>query len=473
MKQLKLFLACLGRNTVNFPGTTPPLGILQLAAYIRNKFDADVCVVDQRAENCSLAEVARRAIKFEADVVGIGVLTSYAYMLQPLTQAIRDGLPDALIVLGGPHISSFGRASLEGNVADAAVRGEGERPLEELIAAHRAQTDFSHIPGLMWRDGSGEIIVNEGHLPFIEYLDSLPFPAYDLLDMRKYWKDISFGMLPPHRYMSVFSSRGCPRQCIFCHHIFTKRFRAFSAERVVAELKYYVDTFGIGEIEFLDDAFNHDADRVMKIVELSAKENLKLKLGFPNGLQCQTLTDGLLDALSDMGLYYTSLALESGSPRIQKRIGKHLSIPKFLWSVEATKSRGIFTNGFTMLGFPTETEEDMQATIDVACQSKLDTASFFTVVPYPDTPLHNELLKTHAQKLSEVHYADTDYTGVTVNFSDVPDRTLFAFQRKGWRRFYLNPRRLGYIIRDYPDPWFLPKLLPMFLLRSTKGLFKG
>lgn len=471
MKRLRILLTCLGRNSVVFLGATPPLGILYLAAYIRDRFDVDLLLVDQRAEDCSVEELARKAIDFEADVVGIGTLTSYAFSLPELTQAIRKGLPKALIVLGGPHASSFGARALANTAADAVVMGEGEHPFEAILSAHLDASDFAHIPGLIWRETSGEIISNPGALPMIEDLDTLPFPAYDLLDVSKYWKDFSFGNLPPHRYVSVFTSRGCPRACAFCHSIFGKRFRGHSPERVVAELRHYVDTFGIREIEILDDTFNHDASRVIHLADLMNKEGFKLKLGTPNGLQSHTLTEEVLDALVSVGLHQTSLALESGSPRIQKMIGKHLSIPKFIWCVEQTIKRRILTNGFTILGFPTETEEEVQATIDVACGSMLHTASFFTIMPYPNTPLYSQIQQTHPEKLEGINYDGRDFSMVAMNFSEVPDAALFAAQRKAWRRFYLNPGRIGRIVRDYPDSWYLAKLAPMFFFRMAKGLF--
>ena len=472
MSKLRIFLTCLGRNSIYFPGTTPPLGILYLAAYIRKCFDAEICLLDQRAENCSVDEVARRAIEFNADIVGIGLFTVYANTLPELTQAVRKGLPKALIALGGPHVSSFGAGSMEGTAADVAVRGEGELPFEAIISARLAGSDFSHIPSVFWRDASGAIVSNPGLIPVIEDLDSLPFPAYDLLDVSKYWKDFSFGNLPPHRYVSMFSSRGCPRQCTYCHSIFGKRFRAHSAERIVAELKHYTQTFGITEVEFLDDTFNHDAQRAILFADLMRKEGLRLKLGTPNGLQSHTLTEEVLDALVDTGLHQTSFALESGSPRIQKLIKKHLSIPKFIWCVEQAIKRRVLTNGNTIMGFPTETEEDLRATVDVVCESKLHTVSFFTVVPYPNTELYEQLAVTHPEKLKKVRYWEKDFSVQPVNFSDVPDAVLFSCQRKAWRRFYLNPNRLYRIVRDYPDPLFLTRLLPMFLRRAGKGIFE-
>jgi radical SAM superfamily enzyme YgiQ (UPF0313 family) len=429
--------------------------------------------MDQRVENASVESVVRRAADFGAEVVGLSVLTPFASMLGSLTQGLRAALPDAFIVLGGPHVSAFQEGALAGNVADAAVSGEGECALEQVIRAHQEGADLTSISGLLWRNAEGAITRNPGTTPFIEDIDGLPFPAYDLLDVSKYWALLSMGPLPPRKYVSLFSSRGCPCRCIYCHRVFGKRFRAHSPERVVAEIEHYTKVYGVTEIEFLDDIFNFDPKRVLDICDLIARRNLKLRISFPNAIRTDALTEEVIDALVGAGLHHSAFALESGSPRMQQFMGKHLDIDKFLRGVRWATDRGVFAHGFTMLGFPTETEEDMQATLDVACNSRLHTATFFTVIPFPNTDLYAYVAKTAPDKLRGVDsdYYDSEYTGSRINVSDVADEVLFGYQRAGWHRFYLNPARIARIVRDYPNPWFLPHYIPQYVIRATKGLF--
>ena len=205
MKRLRVFLANLGRHTFVSPDSTPPLGILSLAAYLRSKLDVDLLLMDQRVENASVESVVRRAADFGADVVGLSLMTYYASMLGPVTQGLRAALPKVFQVLGGPHVSACQEAALLGNVADAAVSGEGEHALEQLIRAHQARADLTNIPGLLWRNGEGAITRNPGSAPIIEDLDTLPFLAYDLLDIRKYRRVQSHAHMPPRRYLSFLS----------------------------------------------------------------------------------------------------------------------------------------------------------------------------------------------------------------------------------------------------------------------------
>jgi anaerobic magnesium-protoporphyrin IX monomethyl ester cyclase len=471
MKKLRVFLANLGRRTVNSSISPPPMGILCLAAYLRSQLDLDLLLMDQRVENAPLDSVVRRAADFGAEVVGLSVMTPSASTLGPLTKGLRAALPDAFIVVGGPHASACQEEALVGNVADAAVPGEGEYALEQVIQAHQARSNLTSIPGLFWRDAGGAITRNPGSTPLIEDIDALPFPAYDLLDVSKYWALPSAGPLPPHKYLSVFSSRGCPCRCIYCHEVFAKRFRATSPERLVAEIEHYTKVFGVTEIEFLDDIFNFDPKRVLGICDLIAKRNLKLHIRFPNGLRTDLLTEEVIDALVGAGLYHSAFALESGSPRMQQFMGKHLNIDKFLQAVQWATDRGVFAHGFAMLGFPTEREEDMQATLDVVCKSRLHTAVFNTVVPFPNTELYAYVEKNAPDELNGIDYDDSEYTGSRINLSGVADQVLFGYQRAAWRRFYINPNRIARIVRDYPSRWYLPYHIPRFAGLAAKGLF--
>ena len=152
------------------------MGILMLAAHLRSKLDLDLLLVDQRVDNAPVESVVQRAVEFGADVVGLSVMTPYASMLGPLTRGLRASLPRAFIVVGGPHVSAFSGfpdGALAGNVADAAVSGEGECALEQVVRARQEGTDLASIPGLLWRNGEGAVIQNPGSIPLVEEVDTL------------------------------------------------------------------------------------------------------------------------------------------------------------------------------------------------------------------------------------------------------------------------------------------------------------
>lgn len=472
MKAPRVLLVSVGRQTEMYNSVSPPLGVLYLAAQARRSLGAEVRVVDQRGNDFPATEVVRQILEFMPDVVGMRCLTTDAAHLMELAEGVRASLPKALLVAGGPHASSHADALIRQTPLDAVVRGEGEISFEMILRARLEGGGFAHIPGLLWRDG-GEIIQNEGFSPIVEDLDTLPMPAYDLLDPRLYWRSKNMSVLLRRKYLSLFTSRGCPYRCNYCHSIFGKRFRVHSPERIVEEILLLNKNHGVLDFDILDDCFNFDKSRVLKFSELVQKTGLRTKFVFPNALRTDILNQEVVDALADAGTYMSAFALESGSPRIQKMVGKHLNIDKYLAGVEMAAKRGIFCSGFSMLGFPGESVEEIRLTIDVACRSMLHVMSFFVVIPFPGTALYREVQETDPAKLDSVNYEGGDYMfSLGSNLSQISDEKLLALVREANRRFYLSPKRLVRLLRDHPNPWqlfhYAPKMLQLFNKRQMR-----
>jgi anaerobic magnesium-protoporphyrin IX monomethyl ester cyclase len=151
-------------------------------------------------------------------------------------------------------------------------------------------------------------------------------------------------------------------------------------------------------------------------------------------------------------------------------MGKNLDIEKFLKNVALAVRKGVYSHGYAMLGFPTETAAEMEQTIAVACRSRLHTLSCFTVTPFPNTELYRLAQKTHGPAMERIQYNDGGYVTGRINLSSVPDETLFAYQRLAHRRFFMNPERLWRIFWDHPRPHLLPLYIPLLLQRTTAGL---
>lgn len=471
--KMRIYLVRVGLLSILSPDVTPPVGLLYLAAHIRKRFDAEIRVVDQRCEGWSTERLLEDMDEFGPDIVGLSYMTDVVSVVRSIVSGVRRSNPGAFIVLGGPHPSAARDIALQDSGADALVAGEGELAFEQIVDQLTADKEFEKIPGLIWRERDGQVITNDGQIPRVEDLDSLPFPAYDLIDLTKYWHRYSFVLIPRRQYISLMSSRGCPFGCYYCHNIFGKRFRSHSPERVVDELEFFTRTYGVKEVEFLDDIFNHDHERAIAICDLIRKRGIKVKIAFPNGVRTDALSEELIEALVDTGLYYCSFALESGSRRVQNLIGKHMDIDNFVENVRLATEHGVFANGYSMMGFPEETEEDMKLTIDTMCESQLHTGHFFTAIPFPGTALHSLVSRTAPEKLERVRYDNNAYHRAMVNFSAVPDTVFFAAQRRANLRFYGSPRRIFRLLRDYPQPLSMAYYLPTFLDRLRKGVFAG
>ncbi len=463
----RLFLAAVGPPG-GYSLVTPPLGLLYIAAHLREHFALDIRIINQRAAGWTSQRLIKEIVAFEPHVVGLGCMTPSAHVLPEITQGIRDSLPEALMVLGGPHISALQTAAVAATAADIGVVGEGEMVMEQVMRAYIEGGAMDSIPGLIRREPDGAVVRNPGSVPLIENLDALPMPAYDLIDVPTYWRQPGMPTIPRRNYVSLFSSRGCPYNCMYCHNVFGRGFRGHSVERILEEIKCAKSRYGADEIEFVDDCFNLDRKRLMDYSQRLCSEIGPIKTAFPNAIRADILDDETADALTNAGMYYTALALESGTKRIQKLIGKRLDIEKFCNATALCNERRVFTNGFVMLGFPTETAREMEETIRVAADSKLHVASFFRVTPFPNTALFAYVKENAPEKLNEVHYNDMEYWRVKVNLADVEDAVLDRYLGRAYREFYFRPGRIVRILRDYPRPFLLPAYVGMFMKRVLR-----
>lgn len=473
MNTRRIFLVSLASTKRKHHLVSPPLGLLYLAGYLRTRGHYAFRIVNQALDEPCVDDLVRQARDFDSDVVGIRSLTTSAHDLPALTRKLRAALPKALIVLGGPHIDAFGEEAMQDTEAHAAVPGEGERAIEQVLNAWFGEGGrFAEIPGLIWRPDHGPPVVNPGRIPLIDDLDSLPFPAYDLIDIRAYWRVHSMTGLPRRtHYISMFSSRGCPYGCTYCHHIQGKAFRPHSAERIVEEIEHYQRAFGIRDVEFLDDIFNLDRRRVLDFCDLARRRGLRFKIAFPNAIRGDILTEEVVDALTETGLCFTALAVETASPRLQTLIGKNLKLDRLLQGLDWLTQRRVYASGFFMLGFPTETEEELQLTIRTACNAPFHYASFFIVMPYPKTELYRQARELCPDRLRDLDYRDREYQNVRMNLSEVPDRRLWSLRGQAYRRFFLNPQRIYRLLRDVPYSPGLPHMaaqLPLFLKRLAQ-----
>jgi len=415
---------------------------MSLASVLRGK-GHDVRIIDTRIGQDPV--VAAR--EFSPNIVGISALTVEANSLHRIAREIKSLNEAIKIVAGGPHPTSFPEEVLTDKNIDCVVLGEAEVTLPELLEGWDGSLSPS-VRGIAYRED--EVVrITEPREP-IEDINSLPFPAWDLVDIRGYFRRKSMASIGVRPYMNIFTSRGCPYRCIYCHNIFGKGFRPMSPEYVIEEIETVINMYGIRHYEVLDDVFNLDAKRAHRIYDLILGKGLKVGTSFSNGLRADRLEMDLLKKMKSAGVEHISLAVETASPRLQKMIKKNLDIGRVKDAISECRRLRIFTRGFFMMGFPTETEEELKETIRFAVESDLHSAIFFIVTPYKGTPLY-DICQEEIKKRRE-DFTKYDCIDVAVNMSQVDDRMLFALQRKAFRLFYIDPWRIYHLLRAYPVP---------------------
>ncbi len=427
----------------------PALGILYIAAVLRQNRRNCVQVVDARGERLSDPQIARRIRDFSPDIVGITGLSIEAPFIHRIAGLARENAPGAKVILGGPHANAYRDSVTSDTNIDFAVYGEGEETIVRLLDAISGNADVSEIPGIAFRKGERNI-VNAPVTP-LSSIDSLPMPAYDLIDMSRYFRGAHKHSQNPvslsQRIIPVVSSRGCPYGCIYCHAIFGRKVRLRSVESVIGEIEFLMANYAPDEIEFADDIFNFDLARAKAICDEILRRKIKIRLSFPNGLRADRMDEELIVKLKQAGAYLIYYAVETASPELQKEAHRNLDLEKTRQVIEMTARLGIITGGYFILGFPGETIGQMRKTVDFALSSKLHLASFFYLTCFPNTDLARKM--GHDAALQE-NYHHPDYLRLTHNFSAVPDREYRKIVLCAYRKFYLRVSQVRRILSVLP-----------------------
>ena len=428
----------------------PPTGLMYLAAYLRRQDPGhQIRLRDFLLERRPAETLADDLAAFHPDLVGIHAMSFQAPSLLRLAAAAKAAWPRAAVIAGGPHPTVDPGSVLAPGLVDAAVLGEGEVTFAEVVERVQQGRDLAGVPGTaVWRNGA---LVLGPDRPFLADLDQLPFPALDLIDPSAYFADRVLNQNDVRlrrEVATIFTSRACPYGCIFCHNMFGKRFRGRSPENVLTEIELLVREHGIRELHLIDDCFNLERDRAKAILQGILNRGLDLKLAFPNGLRGDRLDDELLGLLKKAGTYKINFGIESGSARIQKLIKKSLDLEVIADAVARTAAAGIFTHGFFMLGFPSETAAEMQETIAFACRLRLHTAGFALLSPFPGTRAREMALEMGIQV--DYRPEETSYAKLSANLSAVDDATLLRLHREAHRRFYFRPGQALRIWRSLP-----------------------
>ncbi|NOZ84722.1 MAG: B12-binding domain-containing radical SAM protein [Deltaproteobacteria bacterium] len=427
----------------------PPLGILSLAAYIRSKAPglAETRIIDENIKAMNGNAWSSLLEDFRPDVVGISAMSLELGRVKFLVRLLKTwnaGLP---IVLGGPLASSRTKDILGETGADAAVTGEGEKAFLELleVLSNERLPVNAAIPGVVTVTDPPD---KEPGVPeLLQDLDELPFPAFDLVDLDPYWRNPRLTPVSKsRRYLPLFTSRGCPYRCSYCHNIFGKRFRAMSPDRVVEEIQYLHQRYGVDEFEIFDDIFNLDRDRVMSICSGIRKKGLKTRFSFPNGLRGDKLDREIITELSSVGTYHIAFAIETATPRLQKMINKNIDLDRIRMNISTAHKLGIFTWGFFMLGFPTETRREVLDTIRFARSLDLHGAFFFMVIPFEGTRLFEESMVKAGQPEHNYNYFYAERSAS----EKISAHELERLQTMAYMSFYLKPQRLLRLALDFP-----------------------
>lgn len=411
----------------------PPLNLLTIAGALLND-GHDVRVLDlDRYPKKEIFLILRKALlEFKPSLVGLTFTSALYSQCMKIVDLAKELVPDVIVAAGGAHASSDPKSTLEKTNIDLAIMGEGDFTLSEFING----VPINQIKGLAWKKNN-QVVINEKR-PFLQNLDELPYPAWHLIDVKKY--HIPYTMCKANPVAPFETSRGCAWGCTYCtKSVFGRNFRFKSVERVVKEIKQMID-IGFKEFHIYDDMFTTRKDRVKEICKLMLKEGLKIHWNCLNGIRADMVDEELIDLMHKAGCYRVAFGVESGDDLVLKSVDKQQTIDIVRRAFKICKKVGIETVGFFMLGLPAEREEHMKKTIEFAKELDPDIAKFDIFTPLPSTPLYEELKENGYLKINSFDELGFHKGLETWKHPNIDQKTIKKYYGKAYREFYLRPK---------------------------------
>jgi radical SAM superfamily enzyme YgiQ (UPF0313 family) len=403
----------------------PPLGLLSIAAFLESR-GMKVAVLDVHIEKLSASELAERIRKCRPRIVGITVMTATAVAAHKVAVVAKEACPDCLVVMGGVHAEAMPDEALRNSRVDLVVRGDGEQTLWRIASGEPPQT----IEGVSYR--SGDAILHNPPAEVVMDLDSLPFPAYHLVPMEKYYPAIgAYKRLPA---INMLMTRGCPGKCTFCNSAETT-LRSRSAANIVREIEQLKKRYGIREVQFYDDTFTINKRNVFEFCRLMVERKVDVTWNAFARTDC--FSDKMAKAMKEAGCHQVLFGVESGDEEMLRNIEKPIDLDRTRKAVEIARDAGLEVRAAFIFGGMGETVESMRRTVAYSLELDPDICMYNICTPYPGTKLfkwakENGYLKTE-------DWTEYELSAFILNLPTVTEAEILECYKEAYRRFYMRP----------------------------------
>jgi anaerobic magnesium-protoporphyrin IX monomethyl ester cyclase len=437
-----------GHDISRIANIMPPLGLASIAAYLEQRgFSADI--IDCYARPDSDRMIRDYLLAEKPAFIGLSCTTSSFLDGIRICQMARLAVPGIKTVFGGPHVSALKEQLFpKFPEMDFSVIGEGEETMAQLM--RMGNDDPASVKGIIYRNGTEGCFTGYPETSLV--LDDLPFPAYEKLTgfPKSY-------MLPIFNYpqtpnTSCISSRGCPYSCSYCDRsVFRRSFRYNSATYLYEHLRYLKERFGIRHINFYDDQFTFNRERVEEFTGMMIDRPLGMT--FNCAVRAEHIDRELLARMRQAGCWMMSLGIETGDEELLAQHRQNPDLDHLAEKIRMIKAAGLRTKGLLMIGLPGETEQSIRRSMKYVFSLPIDDFNLAKFTPFPGSPIY--------ERIHELGEFDENWEKM--------DCMSFVFVTKGMTRerleqlfqeYYRNHFSRPKVLWDYvtmawrsPDSW--------------------
>ncbi len=421
----------------------PPLGLLYLAGMFRGDPTVDIKVVDCQVDFKGFDDLARLIKAENPDIVGVTLISNMLFDAYEILKVVKKTAPFARLVVGGPHVTLYPEIVASSDLVDFAIFGDGEYGFKQLVdvlkeGSFPSKDLLAKVPGLTYKDENKKIVKIPNHLHDATDLDQIPFPDRTLVDPAVYGNPGNKSQTAA----TIITSRGCPYKCNFCD-IPHKKYNFRTAANVADEIEEIL-SLGINEINVMDDTFNLRRQRIVDICNEIIDR--KLKFNWVGRGRVYPFDEELAMLLKKSGCYRFHIGIESGSKEILADIGKKISLKQIRNFFKFCRKAKIDVLAYFILGFPDETEEQIQESIHFSKEIGCKYAYFSILSLFPGTPVY-ELGKTKnvVQGDPWLEFAKNPVKDFKIPFwtETISRDRLFEILREAYTQFYFSPKYLG------------------------------
>ncbi len=366
----------------------PPIGLASIAAFLEQR-SISVDLIDCYAHPDATAQIRQTLLDERPAFLGFSCTTSTFLDGVGIAAMAKSLLPGIRTVFGGVHVSALKEEILERfPEVDFIIAGEGEEALYELLVSGGREPE--KVPGLVYRDATGPVFT--GHRKQLLELDDLPFPAYEKLSGYPERYKLPIFNYPKAPNASCISSRGCPYACSYCDRsVFRRSFRYNSARYMHEHLRYLNERFGIRHVNFYDDQFTFNRERVEEFCALQC--NSARPMTFNCAVRAEHIDAELLRLMKAAGCWMISLGIETGDENLLAQHRRNANLDMLADKIRTIHEAGIRVKGLLMMGLPGESEASIKRSMRYVFSLPIDDFNLAKFTPFPGSPLYKEIHK--------------------------------------------------------------------------------